>query len=111
MAENVGTDRQTDRQTDGRNDSPRCACASIVRLVRDAMVLLRTKSEVNRKRRALSPSWNAFAVVRASLGSGLSLAAFDRLRGTRVVASRLPRTRNPKRTVLPAVVETSVATF
>ena len=49
--------------------------------------------------------------LRFRLGSGLSLAAFDRLRGTRVVASRLPRTRNPKRTVLPAVVETSVATF
>ena len=43
---------------------------------------------------------------RFRLSSGCSVTAFDRLRGTRVVA--LPRTRSPKKTVLPAVVATSI---
>ena len=45
---------------------------------------------------------------RFRLSSGCSVTTFDRLRGTRVVASRLPRTRSPKKTVLPAVVATSI---
>ena len=45
------------------------------------------------------------------LGSGCSIVTFNRICGTCVVAARPPRTRSLKRTVLLAVVATSVAAF